>query len=803
MFIPGGSAIPASGYDINNSLRFRSSASASLSRTPASASNLQKWTYSAWVKRGALGTGASFYQNLLDATGSPNAYHNIRFVDDTLLFTLDNTVSLATTALFRDPSAWYHIVVVWDTPNATAADRMIMYVNGTRQTVTLTFGSYPAQNSNGQVNSTNAHAIGRYVNGNSQFFDGYITEVNFIDGQALTPSSFGTTDAATGVWAPAKYTGTYGTNGYYLKFSDVALTSGSNAGLGKDFSGNTNYWNTNNISVTAGVTYDAMTDSPTLTSATVGNYAVLNPLDAVSTSTPTFANLRTTYSSSIASRKSTIVMTSGKWYTEWNITGSGGGGGNLVIQTVGIISPTATSNAPSVSGVGYYSYGDGTNSQKFVSGVASTYGTYWGNAGTYTLGAALDITGGTITFYLNGVSQGAITLPSNTDGWVFVNSNGTNTGTCTVDNNFGQRPFTYTPPSGFVALNTFNLPNSTVVKGNTVMDATLYTGTGANATITNAAGFRPDLVWVKVRSQAGSHVLTDSNRGANKQLFSNLTNAEATATNKITGFTSTGFTLGADDGSGTGDANFNGQTYVGWQWQAGQGTNTSGTGTGGITSVTQSVNTTAGFSIVTYTGSGANGTVTHGLGVAPKMVIAKVRSTGNDWYVYHSGLTSASYYINLNATGAQALAASVWNGTAPTSSVFSLGSSSSANASGATYVAYCWAEIAGFSAFGSYTGNGSTNGVFVYTGFRPAYLLIKRSSGVEDWFIFDNKRLGYNVDNNYLYTDLNNVEGSLDYLDILSNGFKLRSTSTSTNASGSTYIYAAFAENPFKNALAR
>jgi hypothetical protein len=208
--------------------------------------------------------------------------------------------------------------------------------------------------------------------------------------------------------------------------------------------------------------------------------------------------------------------------------------------------------------------------------------------------------------------------------------------------------------------------------------------------------------------------------------------------------------------------------------------------------------------VVTYTGTGANATVGHGLGVAPKMYIVKQRGAGGtSWLIYNSNI-GAGNVLFLEATNASQALANAWNSTAPTSTVFSIGTSVGSNSSGGTYVAYCWAEIAGFSRFGSYTGNGSTDGTFVYTGFRPAYLLIKRSAGgTEDWFAFDNKRLGYNADNNYVYPNANYVEGSLDYLDILSNGFKSRSTSTSTNASGSTYIYMAFAENPFKNALAR
>ncbi len=246
-------------------------------------------------------------------------------------------------------------------------------------------------------------------------------------------------------------------------------------------------------------------------------------------------------------------------------------------------------------------------------------------------------------------------------------------------------------------------------------------------------------------------------------------------------------------------------TYVGWQWQAGQGSTTTGTGTGGITSVTQSVNATAGFSIVTYTGSGSNGTVTHGLGVAPKMIIVRIRNgTTNNWRVYNSSLTSAAYFLYLNGTQAEGSDSTLWNSTAPTSSVFSLGTNGDVNASTYNYVAYCWSEIAGFSKFGKYTGNGSTDGVFVYLGFRPKYLMIKTTNQVNEWIVVDSARATSNVIGNYLLASTSAAEDSgYTLVDFVSNGFKMRNSFGGWNGSGENLIYMAFAENPFKNALAR
>jgi hypothetical protein len=329
------------------------------------------------------------------------------------------------------------------------------------------------------------------------------------------------------------------------------------------------------------------------------------------------------------------------------------------------------------------------------------------------------------------------------------------------------------------------------------MDATLYTGTGAALSVTNAAGFQPDLVWMKGRSGATDHALYDSVRGVQNQLESNTTTAETAEATGLTAFGSGGFTVGA-----LAQVNTSAATYVGWQWKGGGAavSNTAGT----ITS-TVSVNASAGFSVVTYTGTGANATVGHGLGVAPKMIFVKNRDAADDWQVYHAANTAnpETDYLVLNTTAATADAADRWDDTAPTSSVFSIGNGVEVNTNTENYVAYCWSEIEGFSKFGSYTGNGSADGTFVYTGFRPRWIMIKRTDTTSNWTILDSVREGYNVDNDPLYPNLSNAEGTTDLTDILSNGFKLRSSDASVNASGGTYIFAAYAENPFKFSLAR
>ena len=339
---------------------------------------------------------------------------------------------------------------------------------------------------------------------------------------------------------------------------------------------------------------------------------------------------------------------------------------------------------------------------------------------------------------------------------------------------------------------TFAVPD-----GRVAMAATLYTGNGSTQSISNAVNtvsFQPDFVWVKGRTEAYYHRLTSSLQSPPNFMSSNATDAENTTNGTISAITSTGFNVNIN--GGTGGTNSTGITYVGWQWKAG-GTavsNTAGTITSSV-----SANTDAGFSVVTYTTAGVTATVGHGLGVTPSLIILKARSTVLNWGVYHISIGNTQL-LNLNTTAAAATDSTVWNNTSPTASVFTSGTAWGSQ----NYVAYCWAPVAGYSAFGSYTGNGSADGPFIYTGFRPRWFMVKRTDLTSNWLVYDTSRIGYNQANNYLLPDLANAEGSGDnYLDILSNGLKIRVGNQSTNTSGGTYIYAAFAENPLKYSNAR
>ena len=319
----------------------------------------------------------------------------------------------------------------------------------------------------------------------------------------------------------------------------------------------------------------------------------------------------------------------------------------------------------------------------------------------------------------------------------------------------------------------------------------LYTGNGGTQSIT--VGFKPDLVWGKSRSGSGyHHNLVDSVRGNTKYLESDRTNAENTLNDAVTSFTSDGFTLGAD--AGDREFNENNNSMVAWNWLA---SNTTASNTDGSITSTVSANTTSGFSIVKWTGTGSPGTIGHGLNAEAKVIIVKKLNSVEQWFSYHKPLGNTGALV-LNTTAAKINDAGYWNSTTPTSSVFSVTSNGSNNASGDTYIAYCFADVKGYSKVGgSYTGNGSTDGTFVYTGFKPAFTIIKRTDTTNDWMVGDNKINPFNVTDNMLRANLNNAQQSGNYVDYLSNGFKPRLSGNAFNGSGGTYIYMAFAENPF------
>ncbi|QQG37862.1 MAG: hypothetical protein HYS26_04540 [Candidatus Kaiserbacteria bacterium] len=1063
-------------YSISNSARFNDDDSARLSRTPSSAGNKKTWTWSAWVKRANLTDGILF-----SAEPTAGDHHtSISFNSDKLQFqrreSSSNAPTTQSTAVFRDPSQWMHVVVAVDTTAATAGDRVIFYVNGQR---IARDANDPSQNVDTRVNGTDPHAIGRFGNSNSTYFDGYLSDVYLIDGQALTPSSFGETDA-NGYWRPKSYTGTYGTNGFKLDFA-----SGSD--LGNDVSGQNNDWTANNINAT-----DQEVDTPT------NMYPTLNVLNKPSISTYSQGNLYSSRTGTNATDFATMGITSGKWYFEARSANLSG----ICNVEVGV----ANTNASKDEYVGQTTNSWGwlpANSGSCTGGKSCTiynttltaYGpTYSTCSLDLTLGVAIDADAGklfvrdesgwfessdpvagtnaafsnisttTPIFPVVGMDAG---VSRSTESYLIFgqSKNPTSTATTLTYDSAAGGYFMYTPPTGFKAISTANLPEPAVTVPKNYFDAVAYTGSGAAQSVSRAAastagqtvtvyltdttaktwqvpsdwgnasntieviggggggvrdgtadgdhggggggayskvsnlsltpggnvtfqvgaggaggatngsngsagtdtffnrtsgsantcadtvsvcakagngavyltgsgagglasasvgstkynggtggyisnnyagqggggaggpsgagadgvstaglgagvagtsggqggnglggaggtgvagaaggnggngtewdathgsggggaggsgqeptgsaggnggsygggggsggyggtttgnggagaqgiikityvstgvsfGFTPSLVWIKDRTSANAHGLFDAIRSVFPYLSSNATTAETGgASTTLTSFLSNGFTLGTN-------ALFNtsGNNYVSWNWKE---------------------DTTSRFDIVNYTGTGANRTVSHSLGVAPDFMIIKDRGATNDWAVYHTANTSdpKTDYLLLNSTAATADDATYWNDTAPTASVFSLGTNADVNTSGNNYVAYLFASTTGYSSFGSYTGNGSSDGPFVYTGFKPAFLLVKRSdsASTNGWYIWDNRRSAAgdgNLRDIMIYANLTNADdGSSRQMDFLSNGFKPRATDANYNASGATYVYAAFAEQPFQ-----
>jgi hypothetical protein len=760
------------GYQISRSLRFNSADSAYLNRIPGSAGNRRTYTISMWVKRGKLGAA-----RLFGSYSNANTYFEAAFDSNNNLYWYYYTYpglsyQRTTSQVFRDCSAWMHLVFAFDSTNTTAADRMKIYANG-QQITSFSATVNPSLNFDCLWNSTSNNVLGDmlYNNAPGSSFDGNIAEVYNIDGQALTPSSFGETDTITGVWKPKKYVGTYSGNSFYLNFSDNSGTTSTT--LGKDLSGLGNNWTPNNFSVTAGAGNDSLIDTPTPYADGGngrGNYCTLNPLTKSSTPTPSDGNLVIAFGGTYpANVLGTMGVSSGKWY--WEVLFAGGSSANGHACGVAVAGWANRDLDPGSYSTPYSHYID--SRQYFANNSVTT-----NNSTSFTsgdiIGVALNVDSNQVSFYLNGSLVGsAQSLESNQTWFPFHKNSSYTSLTQTV--NFGQRPFAYTPPSGFVALNTQNLPEPSIKKPGTYFNTVLWTGNGTSQSITGV-GFQTDLLWSKARNQAYSHRLHDAVRGREQSLLSNSTGAEFTQANSITSFDADGFTVGND-----GSHNGSGVTYVGWCWDE---------------------SATPGFDIVTYTGNGSARTIAHSLGVAPSMMVIKRRDAAENWGVYHTSLGNTQYVYLDQTQGANA-SANVWNNTSPTSSVFSVAGSTVVNASGGTYVAYLWSEVAGFSKFGSYTGNGSTDGPFVFCNFRPRWLMIKRTDTTASWMLVDAARDTYNMVTKGLYPNLSDAEGTGDDFDFTSNGFKLRDSGTQNNASGGTYIFAAFAEAPFKYALAR
>ena len=775
--IMGSGAVDA--YEIDQSLIFNRADTAYMYRTPSETSNRRVWTISAWIKRNSITNAANDYHTIFGcdegSSFGDTTHFDFTLYRDIIGVWLWNSEALRTNRLFRDVSAWYHVVVAVDTDNSTAGNRWRLYINGVEETSFSVDSNYTGDTAN-NVSGIKQMIGNSMTNHTNNYFNGQMAEFHNVDGQQLTPSSFGETNSATGQWIPKEYEGSYGTNGFYLKFASGAL--------GTDSSGNGNNFTTSNLA-----NADVVTDSPT------NNCMTLNSLET-NASTITEGSLKLVTTNHSDTTGTIKLPNTGKWY--WEVTCTTVGSAYF-----GIYKTSYTKNAGSwVDGSQIVL--EASTGKKYS--YATTAATYMSGAVSNgdVVGVAVDCDNGKI-FFADSNTWGDSGNPATgsnpagtftaSDGWKpgFYGPGSPNA--INLSLNFGQKTFSYTPPSGFSALTASNLSDPAIAIPSAQFNTVLYTGNGSTQSI-SGVGHQPDFVWIKNRAATDNHKLTDAVRGVTKEIESNSGDAEATNADGLTAFDSDGFSLGDDD-----EYNTNTENYVSWNWKAnGAGS----TDTSGDIDATVSANPTAGFSIVNYVPNGtASATVPHGLGVAPDMVFYKRYNGTSSWFCWTTAIDGSNDYLVLNETNAATAVTSAQSGGTSLTSSFIRATNYGASGS-PEVVTYCFASKDAYSSIGSYSGNGSADGPMIVTGFRPAWVMIKRTDNTGEWIMFDNKRSPFNVVDKVLLAENASAEYTIsNMLDINSNGFKMRDTHASRNASGGTYLYMAFAKSPFKTANAR
>ena len=782
-----------------------------LSRTFDNNTTTNDWTFSTWIKRTSLLSSGNDHYIFGTNTGAADSTFMMLVwrATDALSVTGQSTLWLKSTRAFQDTRNWYHIVWVLDSDNSTNAEKMRLYVNGTELTAFAT-DSRSSLSGDQAINAATEHNFGVHPSATGYGLDAYLAETIFVDGQAYGPEQFGQV-GANDDWIPKAYSGGYGTTGFKLTYADGSA-------LGDDTSGNTNDFTSANLDAT-----DKVFDSPTQ------NFATFDPTRSSGTTlTYSEGNLKAERTSThFAQAYSNVVITEGKVYAEFYLDVGNSG--------VGIIAGNTLPAANKYLGQDSYTYAYYFDGRKVNNNSYTSYGdsyTVAADGSSDIVGVMIDADAGDISFTKNGTVQNSgVPAFSGVTGpfrFAIASEGGIGSGNCFHIANFGQDDsfnglktsgsaaaaddngvgrFYDTPPTGFLALMNDNLPRKSDVIG-------------------------PDWVWIKGRSNTTVHSLHDTLRGT-QLLQASQGDAQQDNANYLLSFDSQGFTVGNSS-----NVNQSTHSYVGWVWRAGgtptadnsaaanaeptagsakiDGSNQSGafSGSPSIAIKKLSASTDAGFSIVRWTGTGSAGTIPHGLGAVPDFYVVKnLDDDSTNWQAYHVGIASDAEtdYIYLNSTAA-ADDSDDFNDTAPTANVFSVKTHNQVNASGDDYIAYVFTSIDGYSKHGHFFGNGATDGTYVYTGFRPAWVMIKRSSGSGGWHMFDNKRSFsgdyFNANNEIDIrieaqdTGAENTSGP-PHIDFVSNGFKLRTTFDNMNAAGSRYIYLAFAEAPFKFANAR
>tara|TARA_R100001377_G_scaffold83256_1_gene64525 strand:- start:7 stop:2484 length:2478 start_codon:yes stop_codon:yes gene_type:complete len=810
-----------SDHEIANSVRL--SEGAYLERDYGSASNRRLFTVSVWFKKAlslqsAAGTivfgGADndyAFRILIDTNEKINVY-------DYAGASNQKDWEFITTAELLDTSTWYHFVFAFDTAQATNTNRVKMYLNGT-QISAFDTSSYPARNFQSNFNTAELHVIGDTYSHDGGF-DGYLADVNIIDGAALGPTSFGKFDSKYGHWVPVDTSGlTPGTNGLHL---DFALPAASATGIGNDIGAEEN-----DLTPSGYAVGDQVHDSPT------NNFCTWQSEASFGEATLTEGNLRYNPNGIAGWLFGSIGVSTGKWYFETLRKTAGNSYHTMIANDTWI----PTSGDPNTAGS--YALYSGTY---FYAGEGAVNLSFGAGSDADIIGIAFDLDNNKIwfaknnTFYNSGDPAAGSNPTQVMDGQPnnFVRP-ATSHGNASYDGldqqNFGQDSsfsgektaqgntdsegfgdFFYEPPNGFLALCTKNLPEPDVV-ANDYFNTLAYSGNSTNNRAITGVGFAPDFIWSKARSEGYTGSIYDRVRGAGRDyhLTSQETEAEGTGNyvyGHISAFGTDGYTLseGADSGNPFANENEDGTTYVSWNWKAGG--SGSANNEGSINTTKTSANVEAGFSIMTYTGNATSGaTIGHGLEAAPEWILLKKRNAAVGWMVYHIGNTAApaTEELNLEVTEATQDSDNIWNDTLPSTTLISIGNNSAVNANNDLFVAYAWHSVPGYSQIGSYVGNNNANGAFVYTGFRPAFVLRKRTDATSNWTMVDNKREGFNGtgSNDELFANIANAETNADRILLLANGFKAITTDANVNANNGKYIYAAFAEVSTKFSNAR
>jgi hypothetical protein len=746
---------------------FDSASSTYMQYTPAAAGTEETWTYSCWIKRSNLGS----IQILLNAA----AGEEISFTAaDKLRFTTA-TGDLLTTAVYRDCSGWYHIVVAVDTTQATAADRVNIYVNGSK-VETYDTETYMNQNEVTDFLKASAHTLGANEGGTEEF-DGYMAEFVLIDGTQYAASDFGETDS--GIWTPKEVSGlTFGTYGTWLDFAD-------SADLGDDNSGNTNDWTETNFGADHQVT-----DTPEANHCTLDYNVTRSNMTTFKEGGLIVNDAGAAYHSALG----TFLMKSGKWYWELTVgadttfpgTGicpAGEYSGDIIISN--LVPTTLMFHIQCNGSAAAYQLYEGTS---LLDSLGSP-------AAAETVKVAFDADNNKLWFgtkedgwYNSGnPAAGTNATYDSSDGidadlydwipWVYTHTGGS------LTMNFGQRTFADTVPTGFKALSTANITSPTVDDPqDEYINAVTYEGDGAASNAITGVGFQSDLVWIKNRDAADQHQLYDSVRGSTKTISIDHTNKETTDADGLLSFDADGFTVGAGN-----EVNTNTENYVAWCFKKQSGF----------------------FDIQTYTGTGAAHTENHDLGVIPSCIIVKSLDTEAHWYMYHHHALNKTDpetdYGLPSVINRWEDSNTIWNDTAPTTTQFSVGSHNDVNKLDDNFIAYLFADVNGISKAFSYEGNGSAAGPYIYCGFKPRWIIVKNAdSGAHGWIMIDTARDTVNPTARVLYSYIPNAENasSTHPIDVFSNGFKIRATTVDYNSNNGTIVGIAFSDQPFNYANA-